>query len=136
MNLNNKNIISTGIDIVQIPRIENLFAKYGDKFLNKICTKDEIIIIKNYKTHKKQSTKLAMRFSAKEAIVKALGTGFINGIWFTDIEIKKNKLGKPYPILYNKANEKLQELIKDNNASLHISMSDDYPIVITHAIIG
>jgi holo-[acyl-carrier protein] synthase len=81
-----------GTDIVEISRIERIILRYGHKFLDRLFTKEE----QSYcLKHKKSSQHFAGRFSAKEAIVKALGTGFREGITWLDIEIINDKQGKP-----------------------------------------
>jgi holo-[acyl-carrier protein] synthase len=83
-------IIGIGVDI-----IENLRIKKSIKnkiFLNKIFTKNEILLSK--KIINKPSY-FAKRFAAKEAFSKSLGTGFVNGLFFKDISIINDRLGKP-----------------------------------------
>ncbi len=81
-----------GCDIVDIDRIQKSYDQFGDSFAKKILSVKEISILE------KRSNKcefLAGRFSAKEAIVKAIGTGFDGKLWFTDIEVLPNEQGKP-----------------------------------------
>ena len=82
-----------GIDIVSIVRIRSAVDKFGDKFLNKIYTPDEIQYCKRRKTMK--FPELAARFAAKEAYSKAIGTG-MRGIHWKNIEILNEKSGKPF----------------------------------------
>ena len=100
-------IIGNGVDIIKNSRINNSLKIKG--FLNRIFTEKEI----------KQGTKLknkinfyAKRFAAKEAFVKAIGTGFRSDINFIDIEIKNYKNGKPYISLSKKLNNFLQKKFK------------------------
>lgn len=81
-----------GIDIIEIQRIQEAAAR-REKFPAKILTENELQIYEGYQP-KRQATFLAGRFAAKEAYVKALGTG-IGKINFTDIEILPNEKGKP-----------------------------------------
>lgn len=81
-----------GTDIIEIKRIEKIIFKYGQKFLDRLFTKTE----QRYcLRHKKSSQHFAGRFAAKEAIVKALGTGINKQINWLDIEIKNDNHGKP-----------------------------------------
>ncbi|MFQ5729510.1 MAG: holo-ACP synthase [Waddliaceae bacterium] len=81
-----------GTDIIEIGRIERIILRYGHKFLDRLFTKEE----QSYcLTHKKSSQHFAGRFSAKEAVVKSLGTGLRRGITWLDIEIINDEKGKP-----------------------------------------
>lgn len=85
-------IRSIGVDIVEIRRIEASLSKRGERFLNRLFTPAE----QAYCLSKSNaSIYLAGRFAAKEAVLKVLGTGLRNAKW-TDIEIKKDDLGKPH----------------------------------------
>ena len=76
-------MLVTGIDIIEIDRIKLVFAKYGDRFLNRIYT------VKEREYCRGRAPQLASRFAAKEATMKALGTG-VRGVGWKDIEILRN----------------------------------------------
>lgn len=85
-----------GNDIIEIERIRASIARHQAHFLNKVFTKDE----QEYcLRHGDPAPRFAGRFAAKEAIVKALGTGFSQGITWLDIHIANNPEGKPYVML-------------------------------------
>ena len=85
-------ILGIGSDIIEIARIKKNIECYRGRFLNRIFTVAE----QNYCLNRKEpSVHFAGRFAAKEAIVKALGTGFIRGISWQDIEILPDEKGKP-----------------------------------------
>ena len=86
-------VVGLGVDIIQNNRIESIVDKWGDKFLKKIFTDYELNFIKK---HKQKMQRYASNFAAKEAVVKALGTGFRSGIRFRNIELKRDSLGKPF----------------------------------------
>lgn len=111
-------IIGTGVDIVQNKRIERLINKYGEHFFEKIYTEREIEYCKSKKNY---ISSFAARFAAKEAVLKALGTGMRNNSW-QEIEIANNELGKPKVLLFNKTAQKAEEL---NVSSIFISMSHE-----------
>lgn len=98
-------IEGVGSDIIEIGRIQELIEEYGDKFLQKILTAKEIAHSSKFKD---PSAHLAGRFSAKEAISKALGTGFGEDLDFHDIEIINDEKGKPIVYLSEKANRRFQ----------------------------
>lgn len=86
-------VIGLGIDIVQNDRIENMIEKWGNKFLRKFFTENEIDLLSKTKNKKQR---FAANYAVKEAFVKALGTGFRGGTKFKCIEVKRDNLGKPY----------------------------------------
>jgi holo-[acyl-carrier protein] synthase len=94
-------IFGIGTDIIEVDRIRKFIAK-GDAFKERIFTKDEIAYSDS---HRDPAPFYAARFSAKEAFVKALGTGFIDGIGFSQIEVYHVELGKPEIRLFGKAKE-------------------------------
>ncbi|MFW6006588.1 MAG: holo-ACP synthase [Halanaerobiales bacterium] len=111
-------IAGTGIDLVKINRIKKMIGKWGNRFLNKIFSVNEI----NYcQKHKKQYSHFAARFAAKEAVVKMLGTGMQKIRW-KDIEIINNSRGKPGVNLSGKAAEIAE---KNNITSIHISITHE-----------
>ena len=86
-------IVGLGTDIVEIVRIGEMIDRHGEAFLNRIYTPDEI---RYCQKRKHCNEAFAGRWAAKEAVMKALGTGFIRGIGWQDIEILSEKSGKPY----------------------------------------
>jgi holo-[acyl-carrier protein] synthase len=93
-------VIGVGIDIVSTERIKHSLERYGARFQTRIYTSGEI----DYCSSRKYPhLHFAARFAAKEALVKALGTGFRYGIKHTEIETILNELGKPDILLYETA---------------------------------
>lgn len=85
-------IFGLGSDIIAVARLEKAIKRNGDRFLTTVFTSKEISYCQGYQ----QSTPhFAARFAAKEAVVKALGTGFRHGITWQDIEILNETDGKP-----------------------------------------
>ena len=78
-----------GIDLVKVERVKKIYEEYGEKFLEKIFSSNEINQIKKIENF--QYKKIASKFSAKEAAAKALGTGISNGVKFQDFEIISKK---------------------------------------------
>ena len=85
-------IFGIGTDIVSIGRIEKNLNKYGDRFAAKILQEAEL---KEFMQKKYQAVFLAKRFAAKEAVVKAMGTGFRDGLVLRNIAVGHDDLGKP-----------------------------------------
>lgn len=120
-------IYGIGTDIVHIPRILRILQKYGEKFLNKVYTKQEIEISKKYNSQEVRAKYFAKRFAAKEAFVKALGTGFSQGIIMKDIEIYSDAKGKPHLAV------RKDFISKDYK--VHLSLSDDGDYAIAFVVI-
>jgi holo-[acyl-carrier protein] synthase len=85
-------IVGIGIDTVSISRLEKLIELRGEKFLRKVFSQSEI---EEGRKREKNASFFAARFAAREAFVKALGTGFRRGVSIRDIEVKKADLGRP-----------------------------------------
>ncbi len=98
--------IQIGLDFVQISRIREVFNRYGERFLTRIFTEEERRVCFR---RRDPVPCLAGRFSAKEAVMKALGTGARQGVNFSQIEIGKEPSGKPVVILRGKAKDVLGE---------------------------
>ena len=123
-------IIGNGVDIIKNSRINNSLKIKG--FLNRIFTKNEI---EQGKKLKNKINFYAKRFAAKEAFVKAIGTGFRSDINFIDIEIKNYKNGKPYISLSKKLNNFLQKKFKIQKYKVFLSLSDEKDYSIAFVVI-
>ncbi|HEY8420793.1 MAG TPA: holo-ACP synthase [Thermoclostridium sp.] len=110
--------IYCGVDMVEIKRIKDSIEKYGNSFIEKIFTPGEINYCESRRKQKYQS--YAARFSAKEAVSKALGTGIAKGVTLKDIEVRVSDTGKPHIVLYNKAMELYEEM---GGVSMDISLA-------------
>jgi len=124
-------IIGNGVDIVDNRRIAKSIKIKG--FVDRIFTKNEIK--DSLKTNNKVSF-FAKRFAAKEAFVKALGSGFRNNINYADIEIKNNVKGKPLVKISSSINNYLKKKLKINKCKIYISLSDEYKHSIAFIIIN
>lgn len=111
-------IIGLGTDIVDMERIEKIAERFGERFAGHILHPEELAEWRE----SPHPTFLAGRFAAKEALVKALGTGFSQGIWLSDILIRKGVDGEPIAILSGVALERFQSL---GGGSIHVSISHD-----------
>lgn len=116
-------MMTTGVDIIKISRIEKILAKRRNAFYNKIFTKTEIEYIKKKKDNVKTISGL---FASKEAVSKAIGTG-IGKIGWKDIEIKHSPQGKPMVNLSSKGWRIIKDL-KINEFDISISHEKDYAI--------
>ena len=103
-------IIGLGTDIVEIVRIGRMIERHGELFLNRIYTPTEV----QYCQRRKHANEhFAGRWAAKEAIMKTLGTGFIRGIGWQDIEILPSQSGQPHVTLRGGAEERAKSMGMD-----------------------
>ena len=109
-------IYGIGTDIIEVSRIKAVMEK-DIGFRDKIFTEGEIAYCEKMR-HKEQN--YAARFSAKEAFLKAIGTGWRFGIRFADIDVYHDELGKPHIRLYGKADELVK---KEGITGMHVSLS-------------
>ena len=120
-------ILGLGTDIVNIDRVANVLAKFGPHFLRKVYTAAEQREIDSFAPdNAKRAAKAAKIFAAKEAAVKALGTGDSQGVSWQEVELGHDELGKPLLHLSGKAAERLRELA-GTPAQILVSVSDDHP---------
>jgi len=110
-------IVGVGIDIVEISRIEGVLARHPERFLQKVYTKSEIEYCCRAVQH--QSRRLAARYAAKEATLKALGTGLRHGKW-TEVEVIRDDQGKPILRLGGRFAEMARER---GISTFHLSMT-------------
>src|SRR5579863_412549 len=95
-------IVGTGIDIVEVPRIQDSTERFGQRFLDRIFTSTE----QAYCLRKRNSAEsLAARFAAKEAGAKALGTGISHGVNWLEIEVVREPSGRPTIAFHGRARE-------------------------------
>ena len=123
-------IIGNGVDIIKNSRINRSLKIKG--FLNRIFTKKEI---DQGKKLKNKINFYAKRFAAKEAFVKAIGTGFRSDINFIDIEIKNHRNGKPYISLSKKLKNLLKKKFKIQKYKVFLSLSDEKDYSIAFVVI-
>ena len=122
--------IGIGVDIVNTVRIKSSLKK--KRFINKTFGKKEIFASKKLSNRTSYYSK---RFAAKEALAKALGTGFRNNLNFQDIQIVNDKLGKPYYLINTKTKNLIKKKKKVRNFELFLSISDEKDYSIAFAII-
>ena len=112
--------LTTGVDIIEIPRIARTLDQYGQRFLRRIFTQAEIEYCRG------RPPNLAGRFAAKEATMKALGTG-VRGVSWKDIEVARAPSGAPSILLHGRAKARAQRL-GVREISLSISHSREYAV--------
>jgi holo-[acyl-carrier protein] synthase len=119
-------MIVSGVDMIEISRIENAIERHGEKFFNRFFTTQEVQFCRG------KAASLAGRFAVKEAVAKAMGTGIGDFNW-TDIEVVCDGRGKPELVLHNKA----RTVAADQGLvhwSISLSHTDTYAIGMAVAV--
>ena len=122
-------IAGIGVDIAETQRFTSLYQKYGERIIKRLLTPREQDQIKQ-RSHPDRF--LATRFAAKEAAVKALGTGFDQGVGYKSIEIKNNSFGKPELVFYKQA---LNLIHNQKINATHLSISDEKHYVVAMVVL-
>lgn len=112
-------IVGLGVDIAEVERVQGAIERHGETFLRRVFTPAEIAYCEK---HRNKYERYAGRFAAKEAAMKALGTGWRGGVRWADIEVARETNGKPMLALRGVAKERADRL-----GAKHIA------ITITHA---
>ena len=122
-------IFGIGTDILQTHRVAATYERFGEHFSRRLLMDEEQRL---FAYTKNPVRFLAMRFAAKEAIVKALGTGFSNGMWIRDAGVISNRLGKPEIIFSERGSKLCSDL---GVAGGHVSLSDEGGFVVAFAVL-
>ena len=123
-------ILGIGVDIIQNKRIKFLIK--NKTFIKRTFGNNEIKFSKKISN---KSSYFAKRFAAKEALAKALGSGFRNNLNFKDIEILNDKIGKPYYFLSKKINNIVTSKYKVKHFNMFLSISDEKDYSVAFAIL-
>jgi holo-[acyl-carrier protein] synthase len=130
-------IYGIGIDLVNLDKIEKVYENHIE-FVKRICSESEIDFYNLFEEDKEKIIpRCAKIFAAKEAFVKAIGTGFIEGISFKDISVLKDNLGKPYIEVSSntKTFQKIIDLLNTDKYNVFLSISDKDKIIIAMVVI-
>ena len=127
-------IYGVGTDLINSERVEKLLNKFGNKFLSKVFSNQEI---KNSETAYNKALFFSKKFAGKEAFWKAISPNRDNTLHFNEIEILSNKNGKPYVNLIGMTKNKVVTLEKSLNCkfNFYISISDEKPNALAFVII-
>ena len=129
-------IIGLGSDLCDIRRIERVLERHGDRFLQRIFTPTERARALR-RTEALRAGTLAKRFAAKEACAKALGTGFAQGVFHSDLGVINLSSGQPALRLTGGAAERLRAITPaGQGAQLAITLTDEYPYAFAQVIIS
>jgi holo-[acyl-carrier protein] synthase len=127
-------ILGLGNDIIDIRRIEKAIERYGDRFLDRVFTP-----VERAKSDRRaaRAASYAKRFAAKEACAKALGTGLRRGVFWRDMGVANLRSGQPTMRLTGGAAARLAEILPQGyRATLHVSLTDDFPLAQAFVVIS
>jgi holo-[acyl-carrier protein] synthase len=122
-------IFGIGIDVLESERIARTLERYGRRFVEHLLMPEEHAQLAHTARHARF---LAMRFAAKEAIVKAMGTGFGHGVWIRDVGVVQNAWGKP-EVVYSPRGERVRQALHIGES--HVSLSDERGLVVAVAVL-
>jgi holo-[acyl-carrier protein] synthase len=122
-------IFGIGTDVVQLARVEETFARYGERFVQRLLMPEEQAAFRRYR---RPVRFLAMRFAAKEAVVKALGTGFAHGVWIRDVGILANAWGRP-EVIWSERGRHVRDGLGAGEG--HVTLTDEAGLVVAVAVL-
>lgn len=122
-------IFGIGTDVLRLDRVERIWDRFGDHFARRLLLEEEAAL---FEKAKQPVRFLAMRFAAKEAIVKAMGTGFANGVWVRDVGTVPNRLGQPQ-VVYSARGRAMCERLGIGAGFL--SLTDEAGLIVAVAVL-
>jgi holo-[acyl-carrier protein] synthase len=123
-------IFGIGTDVVKLDRVQATLERFGEHFVQRLLLPEEQAQYRRQPA--RQARFLAMRFAGKEAVVKAMGTGFSNGMWIRDVGIVANPLGKPEVIWSARGRALCAQL---GIGAGHVSLTDEAGLVVAFAVL-
>jgi holo-[acyl-carrier protein] synthase len=122
-------IYGVGTDICELDRVRRTYERFGEHFVDRLLMTEEREL---FERNKWPDRFLAMRFAAKEATVKAMGTGFAHGMWIRDVGVINNQWGRPLIIWSDRGRAVCERL---GIGEAHVSLSDDAGLIIAFAVV-
>ena len=122
-------IFGVGTDIVELSRVQAVYERFGERFVQRLLMDEEAEL---FHRSKHPVRFLAMRFAAKEATVKAMGTGFAHGVWIRDVGITANDWGRPL-VIWSERGQRVCDRLGIGKG--HVSLTDDAGLVVAFAIV-
>jgi len=122
-------IFGIGVDVLEVRRISGTLERFGTHFTERLLMPQE-------RTQLGQTRRperfIAMRFAAKEAIVKAMGTGFAHGVWIRDVGIVQNEWGRP-EVVFSARGERVRKGLGIGEG--HVTLTDEAGLVVAVAVL-
>jgi holo-[acyl-carrier protein] synthase len=122
-------IFGIGVDVLEVKRIGQTLERFGAHFIERLLMPQEQAQLA--RTQRRERF-IAMRFAAKEAIVKAMGTGFAHGVWIRDVGVVQNAWGKP-EVVFSERGERVRRGLGVGEG--HVTLTDEAGLVVAVAVL-
>jgi holo-[acyl-carrier protein] synthase len=122
-------IFGIGVDVLEVKRIGETLERYGDHFIDRLLMPQERAQLA---MTQRRVRFVAMRFAAKEAIVKAMGTGFSHGVWIRDVGVVQNSWGKP-EVVFSERGDRVRRGLGVGQG--HVTLTDEAGLVVAVAVL-
>jgi holo-[acyl-carrier protein] synthase len=122
-------IFGIGVDVLEAARVKKTLERFGERFTEHLLMPEEQVQLA--KTRRPERF-IAMRFAAKEAIVKAMGTGFAHGVWIRDVGVVQNAWGKP-EVIYSARGERVRRGLGVGEG--HVTLTDEAGLIVAVAVL-
>jgi len=122
-------IFGIGVDVLQMQRMHASYVRFGAHLVQRLLLEQEQA---QFARVSRPERFLALRFAAKEAIVKAMGTGFAHGIWIRDVGVVQNRWGKP-EIIYSERGERVRRRLGIGEG--HVTLTDEAGLIVAVAVL-
>ena len=122
-------IFGIGVDMLESERIARTLERFGPRFIEHLLMPEELAQLAR---SARPERFLALRFAAKEAIVKAMGTGFAHGVWIRDVGVVQNAWGKP-EVVFSERGERVRRGLGVGEA--HVTLTDERGLVVAVAVL-
>ncbi|MGH8218063.1 MAG: holo-ACP synthase [Steroidobacteraceae bacterium] len=122
-------IFGIGVDVLETKRITHALERFGARFIDHLLMPEERAQLE--RTQRRERF-IAMRFAAKEAIVKAMGTGFAHGVWIRDVGVVQNSWGRP-EVVFSDRGEQVRRGLGIGEG--HVTLTDESGLVVAVAVL-
>lgn len=122
-------IFGIGVDVLETQRIAHALERFGARFIDHLLMPEERAQLE--RTQRRERF-VAMRFAAKEAIVKAMGTGFAHGVWIRDVGVVQNSWGRP-EVVFSERGDRVRRGLGIGEG--HVTLTDEAGLVVAVAVL-